>query len=163
MILRDASKYLFSGYIMYLALAACGDNSPTKSIGSGGAGGAINDAYAQDSDTCSTCSVKEPLKVITADSDPNQYERGSLDVSPGAAKVVDGPFLLTDLFNRIPFAVSLFIAKAGACASGGTDFTVLQGSQSVIGARVLIRNGETLCADAGSTSMKFSWTGFRPY
>jgi hypothetical protein len=123
----------------------------------------VSDAAAQSA--CETCVPAGPSIVVTADTDPAQALGGvARSEYDEWEEIVAGPLFVTDLNFATENGIASFaIAAAGECQSKREAVLHLRYDQqaSVIGARMLVKEGQVLC---GSTSgMSIRWAGFRPY
>lgn len=103
--IREMSKYLAGGCVVYAVVAAC------SSVPSGSSdGGNLLDAMARpipqadaQGAECGQCVLPTPMKVMTADTDPAQDASGTIVVDPENSypmtrPLADGGFVLTGLF-----------------------------------------------------------------
>jgi hypothetical protein len=146
--LDDVLKYLGSGAVLYVAMAACAGESPPgggsstsdsganngghDAVGVGDAVGdtvgigdaltdPVPDAHAEDASggTCGACTVSGNVRVIGADADPARMTSQSTSVA-APLKLVDGPFVLTDA--RPGFGtVRLWMSMGSTCSDTDPD------------------------------------------
>lgn len=161
---------LVGAVAIHVAFVAC-------SGGGSGSDGGILDALLGDSPvqagtdggSCGCIS-----QVVTADTDSKQLRQGVVSTAPG--KLIDGPFVLTDLqsysstnettVHLVPSAttcpataVSTFaFAHTGSYFSGG--YVAL--SSEIHGGRYFVPAGQMLCA-YNPGGLYVSWAGFVPY
>ena len=144
------------------------------------------------------------LHVITADTDPEHLMKGTTPltaIDPSAApqptttgpvasavpyyygnrtmygaKVIEGPFILTDATTDQNQQVFLYIVSgSGTCApigewqhhpEGAELVGYVNQSPGLHGSRTFVRGGATLCAGGFSynrANVQLSWSGFTPY
>lgn len=170
-----------------LALLACTshvdigpDNSAAVSAGSGhghhgtqgGVGGgtvatttvgsAVTTAVSTGAGGSSCCSTTQ--RTVSAENDAVQLVsvRGGPPPGTPSAKLIDGPFVLTDAQGVS--GGSLWLVDTGDCSAPATSsswFVVGLNSSmsySVHGARVVVPAGSALCSD-----IVVAFSGFRPY
>ena len=99
-----------------------------------------------------------------ADTDSSRLARGTVMVST-TAKVVDGPFVLTDTTAYLN-ALGLYLGTA-SCPDPGTTSTsfpnlvaLVHSNDGIYGARIFIPAGRTLGVSGAGT---LAWSGFHPY
>jgi hypothetical protein len=137
-----------------------------------------SDASAQSSTgtQCGTCmvsdpitikepvTIKDPVKVITADTDPAQIVSGSVDVTSKWTELDKGPLVLTDLLGSGTTEVQFATANEGKCGSArDLIVTFAQPPQVITGARLMMPQGQALCALSPTVASTVRWSGFRPY
>lgn len=133
-------------------------------------GGMTSDARAQDG--CATnCTSGGALRMVTADTDPNQAFGGVLAIPRfNPSEVVVGPAFLTDVRDaRGGGAIEFFLTTAATC--GADDGTMVgyfaDGEPWGHGMRLFVPAGSRLCAastaSAGSSTTAHYFNGFRPY
>ena len=161
---------LVGAVAIHVAFVAC-------SGGGSGSDGGILDALLGDSPvqagtdggSCGCIS-----QVVTADTDSKQLRQGF--ISTAAAKLIDGPFVLTDLqsYNSTNDTRVTLVPSAGTCPTSATTlfafaqtgsyfsggYVALSGE--IHGGRYVVPAGQMLCAyNPGAAYV--SWAGFVPY
>ena len=116
----------------------------------GGKMGTLPDAGAQSG----------PTRMLTADTDADQLTTGTIEVPANSpTKVLDGPFVLTDLMNS--GALVLSVVAGSDCTQVGRSIPF-----TLQNARWVVKNGESLCATSGpnvTLPNSLTWNGFKPY
>lgn len=133
----------------------------TVSSGTEGSGGSSNAATSSGAGgagpgCCATpVQIEQPVRMVTADSDPTRYVGGFVNPNGSNVKLEEGPMYLTDITSNGPV---LFLVQGTDC--NAAQFAQLQyGGYGVQGARIFIPGGLSLCA-FGSP---IYFAGFRPY
>ena len=173
---EQVCKSLGAGVAVYAIVAACGSphGGSLQSTSSGEALLApVKGAMAQ---AGSPVTIAQPVKIVTADSDPAQHVGGSAYPTVNAIAVVAGPVFITDL--RVSGAelgtafAYAFTGKFGDCGAKTSDLNLslpatsnrMRGDlNSIHGARFFVPEGLSLCLSSPSTVGAVSWAGFRPY
>ena len=111
--------------------------------------------------------VENPIKVVTADTDPLQIVDGSFGSSADWQELAKGPLVITDLLLALDLSNStgyatFAVASAGKCGTKRTILAFLDDGRqpSIQGARLMIAQEKVLC---GATKSGARWSGFRPY
>jgi hypothetical protein len=122
--------------------------------------------------------IPQPVRMVTADSDPTRFVSGVRSPDGIGEKLVDGPLYLTDVSvaDGRQFASQLTaelwvddISPMDCVASGLENPIAVatfgpDGRADMHGARLFIKLGNALCARRiGQASVRVSWSGFRPY
>lgn len=159
---------LFGGIAL---VVSCGGMITSHAgVDGGGNGPGSNPDGATGNPTCGgSCTVsgpidvKGPVKVITADTDSNQFVTGYVNspaVTTSISKMVVGPAVLNELSAGVD--ANLYIVAGADCPSG-VPFTAsdLQFSGAVHGVRYLVPKGSVACVIYSQTWVR--WSGFIPY
>lgn len=165
------------GAVLALVIVSCGDGA-IEMIGDAMVGDAmIDDASAQ---SCASCTASGAVKMITADTDPEQLEGGIVEVPDSAGSdplLATGPIVLTDAMatagtGRVFLYTVAATDNGGSCAEVPLADGAIARLESVPdsgddvalhGARILIPAGQLLCASNLSGAPSVRWAGFRPY
>ncbi len=165
-----------AGAALGLVIVSCGDGAIDMIGDAMMDGGMIGDASAQ---SCASCTASGAVRMITADTDPEQFVGGIVEVedSNPDTLVVTGPFVLTDAMATAGDG-RLFLYTLGAADNGGAcaDVPLADGAVArlestsgdgddaeIHGARIFIPAGQLLCASRLSGAPALRWAGFRPY
>lgn len=130
----------------------------------GGTGGAS-------STSSSTGGPPPAQKLVTAETDIAQYQSFTVSttITQQVAKVLDGPFFVTDVAGSSgqgPGGPSFFLVTNGDCSGGGGQWVLntsvgQSAANQVHGIRMPVLPGQTLCMEG--TLMTGVVMGFRPY
>jgi hypothetical protein len=153
-----------AGVAFILACGSALESSPD--------GGPVEDCARCPSPPGGPLELAQPVRVITADTDPAQIEGGMIrwweDVGSGR-EFVEGPLVITDLTAQKlspypPVVSAYFVPKGRACDPSTARIRVKLTEGTTIypvhGAKLYLRAGEILCVDTGQ---EVTWAGYRPY
>jgi hypothetical protein len=163
-----------------VAVISCGAGPGGSSAGDPGTAGNGGAAGNSAGGACTTCTVTGPIQALTADTDLAQLSGGPLkceELQPKGTKLVDGPFVVTDVVADESGALRLYTVPQGSSCDDygslfvevgqtyGNSILTLGNRPTVSGARLFLAKGETLCASLGCSggSQELRWSGFRPY
>jgi hypothetical protein len=150
-------KFLLASIAGALTLhVACGVGSASRTT---------PPAHADEPPPSQTVQIPQPLKSITAESDPNQLV--TLSITPPSTQTITGPFVLTDATGGY---ADLLVEKGSSCTTTTTTHwigrvSVTSGDERrEMHGRYFIPEGSVLCV---KTQPGYAPTvvlsGFRPY
>jgi hypothetical protein len=124
-----------------------GFSNAATSSGAGGAGPGC----------CATpVQIEQPVRMVTADSDPTRHVGGYFTPNGNNIKLEEGPMYLTDMS---PTGTVLWLVQGTDCYVPQTMPLPNYGNNGVQAARVFIPAGTSLCASGAA----LFFAGFRPY
>lgn len=136
-----------------------------------GTGGASTSSSSSSSSSSSTGGPPPAQRVVTAETDIAQYQSITVSTTSteSGAKVIDGPFFVTDVaggWQQGPGGASFHVVTNGDC-SVAVGMTVLStnvgqnAAYQVHGIRMPVLPGQTLCMSGALTTAIVM--GFKPY
>jgi hypothetical protein len=132
-------------------------------------------------DDAGIASPPPPMRVVTADTDPNQLVRGFEWVRTAApTRLTDGPLILTTATGGVAVGLLYVMDKDEECGTSaplapfpslpdGSEVVGIASSDSetLSGARIFVSSTQSLCTRllcvSPAATCALAWAGFRPY
>jgi hypothetical protein len=112
-----------------------------------------------------TVDVQQPVRLVSADSDPARHVRANISIGTNAAPAAPGPFFFTDIswanIGTAP-SVEMFESASSDCQILAGDVLDVLFTSPQSGMRYFVAADRWLCA-FGHGVFRINVAGFRPY